>query len=330
MRQHADILLPAVALAAVWGLAQALPIAQLRLLTEFLILTALALNWNLLAGYAGLISVGQQAYVGIGAYALYAGTALMGWPILASVVLAATVAALFALLIFPVLFRLRGPQFAIGSWVLAEMCLLAVANAEKLGAGTGIGLPINIARAMGETRPEREMFIFLLVLALAALAMMGTVLLLRSRAGLGLMAVRDDEGAAESVGVSPVPLKLGIYVATAAMTGAIGAAILLFKLRVTPGSAFSLIDWTAFVIFIVIIGGQGRVWGPVLGAILFFALRTAFADFGALYLVLMGLIAIALMVASPGGLSELIETAKARIRERQKEGRKGTHDAALH
>ena len=116
MRQHADVLLPAVALAAVWGLAQALPIAQLRLLTEFLILTALALNWNLLAGYAGLISVGQQAYVGIGAYALYAGAALMGWPLLASVVLAAAVAALFALLIFPLLFRLRGPQFAIGSW----------------------------------------------------------------------------------------------------------------------------------------------------------------------------------------------------------------------
>ena len=132
------------------------------------------------------------------------------------------------------------------------------------------------------------MFIFLIVLALVAVVFIGSVLFLRSRAGFGLIAVRDDEGAAESVGVSPAPLKLGVYTATAAITGAIGAAVLLFKLRVTPGSAFSLIDWTAFVIFIVIIGGQGRLWGPVLGAVLFFGLRNILADFGALYLILLG------------------------------------------
>ena len=307
MRRHLDILLPVVALLGVFALAQTLPTAQLRQLTEFLIFLTLALNWNLLAGYAGLISVGQQAFVGIGAYTLYVGTALMEWPILAAVGLSAVVAAVFALAAFPVLFRLRGPQFAIGSWVLAEMCLLAVANTEKLGAGTGIGLPIKIARAMGSSRADREMFIFLVVLALVVIIFIGSVLFLRSRAGYGLLAMRDDEGAAESVGVSPVPLKMGVYVATAAITGAIGAAVLLFKLRVTPGSAFSLIDWTAFVIFIVIIGGQGRIWGPVLGAVLFFGLRNTLADFGALYLILLGAIAVLIMVASPSGLSGLIE-----------------------
>lgn len=216
----------------------------------------------------------------------------MEWPILASVGFAATVTAAVSLLVFPVLFRLRGPQFAIGSWVLAEMCLLAVANTEKLGASTGIGLPIQIARSMGSSRADREMFVFLLVLALFALIFVGSVPFLRSKADYGLLAVRDGEGAAESVGVSPVPLKLGVYVATAATTGAIGAAVLLFKLRVTTGSAFSLIGWNAFVIFIVIIGGQGRIWGPVLSAVLFFGLRKALADFGALYLILLGAIAV--------------------------------------
>lgn len=320
MKTYLDILLPVLAVLGLFVLAQSLPTAQLRQLTEFLIFLALALNWNLLAGYAGLISVGQQAFVGIGAYAVYTGTALMGWPILASIGLSAGVTAVFALIVFPVLFRLRGPQFAIGSWVLAEMCLLAVANTEKLGAGTGIGLPIKIARDMGASRADREMFIFLVVLALVAITFIGSVLFLRSRAGFGLIAMRDDEGAAESVGVSPVPLKLGVYVAIAAITGAIGAAVLLFKLRVTPGSAFSLIDWTAFVIFIVIIGGQGRLWGPVLGAVLFFGLRNALADFGALYLILLGVIAVVIMVASPGGLSGLIETVIAKRRAPPKKG----------
>ena len=240
----------------------------------------------------------------------------MGLPILSSVALAAAVSGAFALVVFPILFRLRGPQFAIGTWALAEICLLAVANTEKLGAGSGIGLPIKIARAMGATRAEREMFIFLLVLTLAAVVLLGTVVLLRTRAGFGLKSVRDDEQAAESLGVRPVPLKLGIYVATAILTGAIGAAILLFKLRVTPGSAFSLIDWTAFVIFMVIIGGQGRIWGPVLGAILFFALRTIFADFGALYLILLGTAAIVVMVASPNGLVGLAASLLTAVRRK--------------
>ena len=316
MRDPMSLIAPIVALIAFWGMAQTLPIAHLRLATEFLIFVVLALNWNLLAGYAGLISVGQQAYVGIGAYAVYAGTALMGLPILISVALAAAVSGAFALVVFPILFRLRGPQFAIGTWALAEICLLAVANTEKLGAGSGIGLPIKIARAMGATRAEREMFIFLLVLTLAAVVLLGTVVLLRTRAGFGLKSVRDDEQAAESLGVRPVPLKLGIYVATAILTGAIGAAILLFKLRVTPGSAFSLIDWTAFVIFMVIIGGQGRIWGPVLGAILFFALRTIFADFGALYLILLGTAAIVVMVASPNGLVGLAASLLTAVRRK--------------
>lgn len=316
MRDPMSLIAPIVALIAFWGMAQTLPIAHLRLATEFLIFVVLALNWNLLAGYAGLISVGQQAYVGIGAYAVYAGTALMGLPILISVALAAAVSGAFALVVFPILFRLRGPQFAIGTWALAEICLLAVANTEKLGAGSGIGLPIKIARAMGATRAEREMFIFLLVLTLAAVVLLGTVVLFRTRAGFGLKSVRDDEQAAESLGVRPVPLKLGIYVATAILTGAIGAAILLFKLRVTPGSAFSLIDWTAFVIFMVIIGGQGRIWGPVLGAILFFALRTIFADFGALYLILLGTAAIVVMVASPNGLVGLAASLLTAVRRK--------------
>ena len=101
-------------------------------------------------------------------------------------------------------------------------------------------------------------------------------------------------------------VKLVVYVVTAFGTGLAGALIFLQKLRISPDTAFSVNDWTAFVIFIVVIGGIGRVEGPIVGAIVFFALRQFLADLGSIYLMMLGAIAIVVMLFAPKGLWGLV------------------------
>jgi branched-chain amino acid transport system permease protein len=96
--------------------------------------------------------------------------------------------------------------------------------------------------------------------------------------------------------------KLVVYVVTAAGTAMIGALVFLQKLRISPDTAFSVNDWTAFVIFITVIGGIGRLEGPIIGTIIFFMLRQTLADFGAIYLLMLGAVAIVVMLKAPKGL----------------------------
>jgi len=280
--------------------------AELRLIVEMACFLALAQMWNLLAGYAGLISVGQQAYVGLGGYALFALAMQAGVPPLAAVPLAGLLAALVALPTAWVVFRLRGAYFAIGTWVVAEVFRLLLAQVTTLGGGTGQSLPVAIVRSIADSIELRDRLIYYGGVALAVGTTALVLGLLRSRHGLALMALRDAEGAAESLGVDRLRTRLWVYVLAAAGTGAIGALIFLQKLRISPDAAFSVGDWTANVIFIVVIGGIGRIEGPIVGTLVFFALRSLLADLGAWYLIVMGAIAIAVMLVSPQGLWGLV------------------------
>jgi branched-chain amino acid transport system permease protein len=132
------------------------------------------------------------------------------------------------------------------------------------------------------------------------------VLLLRSRYGLALKAIRDNELAASSNGVDVTRVKLVVYVIVAFGTAMVGALIFLQKIRITPDAAFSVNDWTAFVIFITVIGGIGRIEGPIVGTLVFFLLRQTLADLGTIYLMLLGLVAIAVMLWAPKGLWGLL------------------------
>ena len=143
--------------------------AELRLLMEALSYVALAQMWNLLAGYTGLVSVGQQAYVGIGGYLFFALTIFGGLPILAAMPLAALGAALIALPTGWVAFRLQGAYFAIGTWVIAEVFRLAAAQVSALGGGSGVSLPVKIAKSLAASRPEREMVMYYIAFAIALL-----------------------------------------------------------------------------------------------------------------------------------------------------------------
>jgi len=275
---------------------------DLRLCSEIFVYIALASLWNLLAGYAGLVSVGQQAYVGLGGYILFACAILAGIHPLAGVALAGVVSAALAVTVAGLMFRLRGHYFAIGTWVIAEVFRLMAAQVSALGGGSGISLPAQIVITMAPSRQLREFEMYWLALALAVAVCGAIVLLLRSRYGLALTAIRDNELAARSNGVDVRRLKLAIYIATAFATGIIGALIFLQKLRISPDTAFSVNDWTAYVIFITVIGGIGRVEGPIIGTLVFFLLRQSLADLGSLYLLMLGAVAIAIMLLAPKGI----------------------------
>ncbi len=276
--------------------------ADLRMLMEALSFLALAQMWNLLAGYTGLISVGQQAYVGLGGYLFFALAMFAGIPVLWAIPLAAGVAALIAVPVGWLAFRLQGAYFAIGTWVIAEVFRLLAAQFPALGGGSGISLPVALAKSIAQTRGGRETVMYYVAFGIALLSVAGVWLLLRSRWGLALTAIRDSEPAAASLGVDVRRVKFMVYIATAAGTALTGAFIFLQKLRITPEAAFSVTEWSAFVIFIVVIGGLGTIEGPILGVILFFALRDLAADWGTWYLIGLGTIAIAVMLIDRRGI----------------------------
>ena len=295
----------------------ALPACASRVLLQelFYVFTMLSLAqlWNLLAGSAGLISVGQQAFVGVGAYALFAFTVIAGLDAVLSIVLSGALAGLVAIPAALIVFRLRGAYFAIGTWVVAEVCRLVLAQVKQLGGGTGTSLPPDVASSIVGLDYVRDFFAVrgpaardMTVYWLALLLALGTFALvyrlLRSRHGLALSALGDSETAAESTGVDVFRTKFLIYVLTAVATGMVGALIFLQKARISPDAAFSLIDWTAYVIFIVVIGGIGSMEGPIIGVAIFYLLQYYLAALGSWYLMLLGALAVVLMLFAPSGI----------------------------
>jgi len=275
---------------------------DMRLVSEMAYYLALAQLWNLLAGYAGLVSVGQQAFVGLGAYAMFYLASQFNIHPLLALALTAPIAAAVSVPMALTMFRLRGAYFAIGTWVLAETFALGVSLIEPLGAGSGMSLTPAIMRQIAPDRDGRELALYWLSLAIVA-AVCGIVyLLLRSRHGLALTAIRDSEVASDSLGVDTFRTKLMIYVVAAACTGVIGGFIFLQKLRLSPEAGFSVNDWTVVVIFMVVIGGIGTLEGPIIGMLVYFGLRQLLADYGTWYLILLGAVAVVIMLTAQEGL----------------------------
>lgn len=266
-----------------------------RLVTLFVLIT-LASMWNLLAGFGGLVSVGQQAYVGIGAYSVLAFSDMGIQPYLA-VPLAAVTCAIFAIPTSWLAFRLRGDYFAVGTWVIAEVYRLLVVRFERLGGGSGKSL----SGLSGIDQVVRGALTYWVALALALVSIICCYVMLRGRLGLSLMAVRDEETAARSAGIDVRRAKLLVYLVSAVGCGAAGAVLIVSSLSVNPDAIFS-VQWSAYMIFIVVIGGIGYIEGPLIGAVVFFALQQMLADYGVWYLVLLGVIGIVVAIWLPRGL----------------------------
>jgi branched-chain amino acid transport system permease protein len=280
-----------------WGNA-----GQMSLIGEMAYYLALAQLWNLLAGYAGLVSVGQQAYVGLGGYALFYLTGVQNMNIYLALLIAGPFAGLMSIPVSFAVFRLRGAYFAIGTWVVSEVFALSASLIAVLGSGSGLSLTPAILRQISPSRDGRDAILYLMTLAVSALVFAIVYLLLRSRHGLALTAIRDSEPASASLGVNTFRTKFIIYLVTAACTGLVGGLIFIQKLRISPEAGFSVNDWTVVVIFMVVIGGIGTLEGPFIGMLVYITLRELLADYGTIYLILMGMLAIAVMLKAPTGI----------------------------
>jgi len=280
---------------------------QQTLVTLFALIV-LGTMWNLLAGYGGMVSIGQQAYIGIGAYGLVYIADTLGLDPFIAVPIAVLIAGVMSYAISFLAFRLAGGYFAIGTWVIAEVLKLLTTQIPALGGGSGISLT-----AFADFSPGRRIaYVYWLSLAAVVIAVAVTYWIMRSRLGLGFTAIRDDAIAAASLGVRVTRSKRFVFVIAAMGCALAGGMIAANTLRVTPDSIFS-VSYSAFMIFIVVIGGIGTIEGPIVGAIVFFALQRWLSDLGSWYLILIGVLAIVITLFLPRGLWGLI-SGNGRIR----------------
>lgn len=268
-----------------------------NILITFFIYLIMASMWNLLAGFGGLVSIGQQAFIGVGAYTTLV-FANLGMNIFLSLVLAIVTCAVFAIPTSFLAFRLRGDYFAVGTWVIAEVYRLIVVKIPGLGGPSGGPLTGDF---LGIDPTLRGAITYWTALAVGAATVIGCYLLLRGRIGLALTAVRDDEVTAKAAGVDVTWAKRVIYFISAAGCGAAGGLLVMTQIGVQPDAIFS-VQWSAYMIFIVIIGGIGYLEGPIIGTIIFIVLQETLSDYGTWYLIILGLIAMVGAIWLPRGL----------------------------
>jgi branched-chain amino acid transport system permease protein len=280
-----------------WWAPSAVASSWMRDFVEIACYFIFAMMWNLLAGYGGMVSIGQQAFFGLGGYVMLILGNFAGVNAFVAVPIAACATALVALPVAFVAFRLQGGYFAIGTWVIADVFRLTFANLSFVGGGSGTSL--TALRGIAKSSRENTTFWIALCCVVASVALV--FLFLRSKRGLALLAIRDNELAAESQGIAVVKMKLAVYLVAAFGAGLAGALYFLGNLRISPDAAFS-VNWTAFAIFMVVIGGIGRIEGPIVGALIFFLLNKFFSDYGSWYLIGLGLLAIVVTIYFKQGL----------------------------
>jgi branched-chain amino acid transport system permease protein len=258
---------------------------------------AIAVMWNLLAGYAGLVTFGQQVFVGLGGYTLAVGCERFGLGVWTSFGLAAVVAGALAVPIGAVTFRLKGGYFAVGTWVVAEVFRLLFGTWNFVGNASGMFI-----------RPARSVdpwVIYYVAVGLLIGMVALVVVTLRSRPGLALMAIRDAEDAAASLGVHVWRTKLLVFVIAAAGTALAAALLTVQTPFIQPNAAFS-IQWSAAASFMVVVGGLGTVEGPILGAAVYVVLQQQLGANGTIHLIVLGAISVIVMLVAPRGIAGLV------------------------
>ncbi|MDR0875865.1 MAG: branched-chain amino acid ABC transporter permease [Clostridiales Family XIII bacterium] len=265
----------------------------LNVMILMLLYMALGQMWNLLGGYAGLVSLGQQSFIGIGGYALAIVSQKYGLPALLAFGIAAGVSVVFALVISIPIFKMQGVYFTIGTWIVSEC--LALWFSTWAWANYAQGYNITITYQMTATH------IYYVALAIGVGSLIVVFFILRSRLGLALMAMRDNESAAEVRGVELYRTKLKCFLISACVTGVAGAGIYLQQAFIQPTNAFG-ISWTVSMVFMVVIGGLGTVEGPIIGAVIYVVLRQVLYNFPGISMVILGIIAIAIILLAPKGI----------------------------
>lgn len=270
-------------------------------LTTLFIYVILAVMWNALAGYGGLVSVGQQAFFGLGAYVAVRLANLGVNPYL-GLFLAAAVVGVISLPISSFMLRLKAGEFAIGMWVVAEIAHLLVNQDPLINGETGTSLiELNAYDA-----PVRHAMTYWAALFAMVLLLGVVFVLLRSRVGAAIQAIRDNEEAAEAVGVRVMATKRMIFVLAALGAAMAGALWLATAITFQPKTYFS-VQWTAYMIFMVLVGGIGTFEGAILGAVIFFLIEAWFGASGVWYLIGLGATALVFALFLPRGIWGVVE-----------------------
>lgn len=263
------------------------------LITLVMIYMSLGQMWNLLGGYAGLLSLGMQAFIGIGGYSLAVLSVKFGLPVFVAILIGGVLSVLFGLVVSPALFKMTGVYFAIGTWVVAEALKLFFSNWSLVDYAKGI----MIKSAYKFTGTQ----IYYITVVLGLVSVLVVYLLMRSKTGLALMAMRDNPGAAEALGVKLFPTKLKCYMITCFLTGLAGGVIYIKDVFITPGASIST-SWTIAMSFIVIIGGIGTMEGPIIGAIIYVILSQFLYNFPGIAMTIMGAVSVIAIMLLPNGV----------------------------
>ena len=270
-------------------------------LTTLFIYLILAVMWNALAGFAGLVSVGQQAFFGLGAYFAIQ-LSYHGVAVYPALVLGALISGVVSLPISLLMLRLRDGEFAIGMWVVAELAHLLVVLDPLINGETGVSMIALNAFSPDDRRAYNYWMALVAMVVLLALVFV----ILRGRLGASVQAIRDDQDAAESVGVRVLAGKRTIFFLAAFGCALAGALWLATSITFQPRQYFG-IQWTAYMIFMVLVGGLGTFEGPILGGIIFFLIEYFFGETGVWYLIGLGAAAVVFALFLPRGLWGSIE-----------------------
>jgi branched-chain amino acid transport system permease protein len=263
----------------------------------FFIYLSLANMWNLLAGYSGLISLCPAAFIGLAGYTMTILT-WVGCPYYFGMILGSLVSAVFALIIsFPV-FRMKGIYFAIGTLVVPEILRYVFIMWVPVGKpvyGGGAGYPI---KGVSQVSPALT---YWLALAVALVSILLMRFILRSKLGIGLAAIRDNDSTAACCGVNVFRLKLYSFVIAAFISGIAGSIFYVYQAYIEPSSAFS-IQWLVIIMLTTVIGGEGTEMGPIIGAVVVVFLYFSLARYAEISLIIQGIILVMIMLLAPQGI----------------------------
>ena len=280
------------------------PKSWLLYLFLFFIYLALANMWNLLAGYCGLISLCQPAFIGLGGYTLVI-LAWIGVPLYQGLIAGAIVAALFAVIISIPVFRLSGIYFAVGTLIVPEVLRIIFLIWRPVGGvlyGKGAGYAVKGATLVS----TMETYWLALIVCICSVLLIRFIL--RSNLGLGLAAIRDNPDAAASSGINVFKSKFYSFVISAAITGLAGATFYISQGFIEPTSAFN-VKWTMILMLSTVIGGIRIEEGPAVGAIIVVILHFLLARYGGVSLLIQGVILVAIMLLAPQGIVGSIRRA---------------------
>ena len=259
----------------------------------FCLYLALSQMWNLLIGYSGLLSLGQQAFIGLSGYTVAVMCNYYGVYIWLSVFIGGVLSVLLALFMSLFIFRMKWVYFGIGTWIFAEAMLLWFSNWKYVKYGVGFFIKPTTPVTMN------DLFYASLIIGVGSVLLVYG--LLRSKLGLGLMAMRDDEEVSETMGVKVFRSKLYCFLIAAFVTGVSAGVLYVFQVFIQPYKAFA-IDWTVILVFIVIIGGIGTIEGPIVGAFIYVLLSQWLSEYVSVSMLILGAIAIAVILLAPKGI----------------------------